>query len=99
MRAGKFIPVAGFTNVTALGYGAKNDRDNQVTLGDARTEQVRTVGTMQVGAYTPATLPPAALHTGAVAYITGGLGGGQNECMVFSDGINWRKIENGDVQA
>lgn len=51
------------------------------------------------GEYTPGTLPPATNFKGGVTFITGGLGGGQDDCMVYSDGTNWRKVQNGAIQA
>ena len=100
-RAGGGASVAPVTNSNSSAFGANSliDADNQVVLGSPATEQVKTSGVYISGLYTPATLPPAADYQGAWAYITGGIGNGQDECIVQCDGTNWRKVENGVIQA
>ena len=87
-----------FSNVSIIGANAVATADNQVMLGDTLTEQVFTHGVFRTATYDQTALPDPTLFKGGICYMENGLGGGQDNCMIFSNGVEWRKIQNGALQ-
>ena len=87
-----------FSNVSIIGASAVATADNQVMLGDTLTEQVFTHGVFRTATYDQTALPDPTLFKGGICFMENGIGGGQDNCMIYSDGVNWRKIQNGTVQ-
>lgn len=59
---------------------------------------------LTLGNFTVATLPPAALNTGGIAYATNGRKNGETATngtgvLVFSDGSNWIAVDTGATAA
>ena len=79
-------------NVTSIGSNASAIAANGANIA---TLQSFVLG----NGFTPATLPTTGVVEGAIAYITGGIGNGRDDCMVYWDSVNWRKIQNGTIQA
>lgn len=97
-------------NSTSIGYGATTDTSDTISLGNADVTNVspNVSATCSLGTpttpfdrliLTPTTvgnLPTASANTGAIMYCSNETGGAT---LVFSDGTNWRRVQDRAVAA